>query len=104
MAHFNPTTERQRIYAACVDWRNADEYLSHEFSDRECAIVARALLGAVDRRVGPEVVVKTLLDAVPMMRDVQDVGAVLNITKPRAAWWCELIAECNRVDARELAA
>lgn len=99
MAHFNPTTERQRIYAALIDHEHAAQYLTGvTFDDLECSLVARAVLGATEGGRDLATIIKTLLDAVPMMRDMLQVSAVVAITKPNAAWWRELFEECRDME------
>ena len=92
--HFETSTDRERVYAACVDWRHAREYLAEVEADPECVLCGEAYRLCKD---GPNVA--GAIVAKIMEQPVDSWGprllAVLAVTRPGAAWFRELIEECK---------
>jgi hypothetical protein len=91
---FAPATDRERVYAACVDWKNAREYFSEVESDAACVLCAAAYRLCDD---GPSVagrIVQVLLEQ-PASMWRERLHVVCEVTRPGAAWWRELIQECG---------
>ena len=89
---FAPTTDRERVYAACVDWQHAWEYLAAVESEPECCLCAAAYRLCDD---GPNVagaIVDKILEQ-PTGSWGPRLVAVLAVTKAGAAWFRDLIAE-----------
>jgi len=92
MARFEPTTDRGRVYAACVDWQHAAEYLAAVESDPECCLFASAYrLCNEGPNVAGNVVAKILEQ--PADSWGNKLFAVLALTKPGGVWFRELAAE-----------
>ena len=100
-ASFNPTTNRERVYAACVDWQHAVEYLDQVTDDQECLLCAE-VFGLCES--GPNVA--GAIVAKIMEQPVDSWGprllAVLAVTRPGAAWFRELIEECKAMTTSNL--
>lgn len=91
---FNPANDRERVYAACVDWQNAREYLAEVESDAECVLCAATYRLCGD---GPNVA-GAIVSALRMQDATQwgnRITAVVNITKPGGEWFRELINDCS---------
>ena len=94
---FEPRTDRERVYAACVDWQSAREYFAEVESDAECALIAAAYRLCDD---GPNVAgaVTAKIMEQPMRSWGPRLLNVLAVTKPNAAWFRELIEECKNME------
>jgi hypothetical protein len=95
---FKPANDRQRVYAACVDWRNAREYFAEVESDPECVLCAATYRLCSD---GPNVA-GSIVSALRMQDATQwgnRITAVVNVTKPGAVWFRELITECQHMES-----
>jgi hypothetical protein len=90
---FSPTTERERIHAAVLDWDNARHYLDGaKFDDPECAMAASALLSAKSTRSKASEAHAVILRRWPMF-DAAGKQTAAALVRDGGKWWIDLIIE-----------